>query len=111
MCALPIVWERPPIGLGRLISSAMADRGGGVFLRTVLQERLIDCRGADLDKRSQRSPLPFPLVPGSAGTRLTRHLLYPAYILVAWKRLAMLERVSAFLMYPAPVNWCARKST
>src|SRR3546814_5169474 len=80
MCALPILWERPPIGLGRLISSAMADRGGGVFLRTVFQERLIDCRGADLDKRSQRSPLPFLLVPGSAGTRLTRHLLYPAYI-------------------------------
>src|SRR3546814_1751267 len=86
----------------------MADRGGGVFLRTVFQERLIDCRGADLDKRSQRSPLPFPLVPGSAGTRLTRHLLYPAYILVAWKRRAMIERVSAFLMYPVPVNWWDR---
>src|SRR3546814_19662370 len=82
----------------------MADRGGGVFLRTVFQERLIDCRGADLDKRSQRSPLPFPLVPGSAGTRLTRHLLYPAYILVAWNRRAMIDRVSAFLIYPAPVH-------
>src|SRR3546814_18287422 len=104
MCALPIVWERPPIGLGRLISSAMADRGGGVFLRTVFQERLKDCRGADLDKRSQSSPLPFPLVPGRAGTTLTRHLLNPAYITVALKRRELIERVTAFLVSPTPVN-------